>query len=275
VTGQSHLLRRLVCGNCGATAPLSDRPYQQCASCSTVSDYDFGVARQHHDWPAHEARLAELFVAHKDAFEAAVASGDQKRYALAYAEVLRTLIAEFPALYPTRCSDESYRERLVQFHAAWQATSLDREIVEGNMLFGYLRGKVVPTRPKTLWSLIDHALKIFDVQQRLVDAIPPGPPEDFAPKYVRRFTISNTVAEWLPQLAPKAQRELVTRMGVSNEYLDSTQNVVTCPSCGGSVPVDEGFLEIACRYCGAKIQEARAEFRAVEAERAAYAAKKT
>ena len=115
--GVSHLVRRFVCGRCGATAPLSTRPYQECGSCNAVSDYDFGVARQHPDGPTHEALAAHLFAVHEDELGAASAAFDRGAYTSIYEGIIGTLIDQVPSFYPTRAKEPAYRACLARFHA--------------------------------------------------------------------------------------------------------------------------------------------------------------
>ena len=219
----THLVRRFVCGRCGATAPLSDRPYQECASCRAVSDFDFGVARQHRDWPKHEAQLAQLFDRYGQELQTAAGSHDRDGYAAAYTAILRQLIHRLPALYPSRAVEPAYADQLAAFHGMWQAvTAIEPALVRGDLAFRARREEVKTkgnrVQPETLWPLIDHAVKHIAEVQRIADLMT-APPDDFVPGFIQRFSISVTVAEWLPQLPLDAQQELVTRMGVANEYV--------------------------------------------------------
>jgi len=268
----SHLLRRFVCGRCGATAPLSDRPYQECASCQAVGDYDYGVARRHLDWPRHEARLAQLRNRFDNQLASAAQTRDRDGYAAAYTALLRQLIHQVPALFPSRAVDGQYRDRLAAFHGMWQAmTAIEPSLVRADHAFRARREEVVSRRgrvqPETLWPLIDHAAKHAAEIQRIV-GIMCEPPDDFVPDYIKRFVLSVTVAEWLPQLRLEAQRELVNRLELSHEYVEPAANTVRCSTCGGTVEgVAPGFGTTTCPYCTAHIHETRGDFREIELER--------
>jgi hypothetical protein len=273
---RQQLVKRFVCARCGATAPLSARPFQECGSCSAVSDFDFGAARSHPDWPAHEAKLQALWAQRHGTFEKAHATGDREQYAKTYADLLKRLVGEFPQLYPSRATDAAYAKHLVAFYANWQATAaIEPELANGNQTAAMLRAvalKKKNVRMDALWPLIDHTAAHFKAQQRIAAAIPPGPPDDFVPDFIVRWGTSITIAEWLPKLIGiSPQRTLVERMGVSREYVEPHHNEIRCPNCGGAVPVEHGFGKIPCPYCSAEIQEPRDDHAKVEASRAAYA----
>jgi hypothetical protein len=258
------LLRRFVCAQCGATGPVdSPAPYQRCDSCQAVGDFDWGAARRHADWPAHEALLHDLLAKHHHALDQARVDANRRGWIAIYTGFLEQLIARFPALYPPRAGETDYRARFVAFHTTFlMAMAIEPPLLDGELELDGLRQRVryqnELAHPETLWPLVDASLRYFAIQEQLGYAVPP--PEDFAPRYVFRSAVSAFVADWLPRLAPKVQRQLVDRLGVSAEYLEPRRKTreVACRTCGGAIPVADDTVTTTCPYCGADLHAAEA-----------------
>jgi LSD1 subclass zinc finger protein len=297
------MLKRFVCPICGAFGAMPPTtPFVQCDSCATVTDFDLGVARRHPDWPRHEALQQQLMARHAAAVEAARTAGDRATWVGIYAEIFRTLIESCPTVYPPQARDAAYREILVAFQSRHN----------GNLVF---EASLVKSQEKmldraydivhdaegwhaeTLWPMFDLALAHFDEQDRLAAAVPP--PADFAPQWLRRLGISMIAQEWLPRLAPAAQRELVERLGLARAYvapaadefshcggcgedlpspptddcgacrkpLDITRGAFACQTCGVSFHVVRGVERALCPYCAAELRESRMGLEARERSR--------
>ena len=255
-----RLLRRFTCAQCGATGPVdSPAPYVRCESCSAVGDFDWGAARRHPEWPAHEAMTHALLTQNKRVLDQARVDANRKGWSEIYEAILYALVAKFPALYPPRARERDYLARFITFQTAFHMVmAIEPPLLDGELALDTLRPRVKYqngiAHPETLWPLVDQALRYFAVQEQFGYAAPP--PEDFAPRYVSRSATSAFVADWLPKLSVKVQRELVARLGVSAEYLEPRGNDVTCRTCGGTTHVDDGVDKSACRYCGADIHVA-------------------
>jgi hypothetical protein len=270
-----QLVRRFVCGRCGAVAAIADLPYMHCRSCGAVGDYDWSTAARHPAWHAHQEMAQQRLSAFGARLEAAVAARDVAGYAATYAELLDPVIVRFPPMFPKRTATEpEYRARFASFIGGWQATNaLSSQIVDGNSLIAYTRQRVVlkgkRCDAKTLWPFVDVARQTIETHTEFVRA---EQPEDFAPHYVRRFGIVTLVTEWLPVLGLPDQKELVKRFGVEREYVaPATDGHVACPNCAAPVQVRPNFDVMPCPYCGAEIRETRAAYEDVEKNRRARA----
>ncbi|HUS64286.1 MAG TPA: hypothetical protein VMZ28_07070 [Kofleriaceae bacterium] len=254
----ARLLKRFLCAGCGATGPMpSGSPFIQCASCGAIGDFDLGAARANPDWPRHEALSYELHGRHKDALEAARDAGDRERWIALYRVVTEALVDAFPAIYPPRVREPEYREQLVAFQAAQNANlAMDPEILEGQRGLEETSRELAggAWRTERLWPLFEAAVRHFELQQRLIAARGPALPDDFVPDYLRRVGVSMLVQEWLPQLEPLDQRELVTRMGIAREYLTAAG---ACRSCGAAVELPLDVERAPCPFCGGEVRVSR------------------
>jgi hypothetical protein len=267
------LLKRFACPVCGATGPLPTRsPFLECEACHTISDFDWGIARDLAEWPAHQELSQRLFGERRHAFETDGKAGDVVAWTQAYAEVLAQLVAAFPTIYPARISEPGYCRHFIAFQAAHEARLVlnpelvanQRRINHASMAIEYKHQRAVL---ESLWRAMELSLAHFDAQDRLARDTAPGLPPDFAAGYMRQIGISMTVQEWLPRLEQADRLELVRRLGVAHQYVDPAGEL-HCNTCGAELsPLGDGEIRTRCPYCNADLHAQHAGPRA-DAQRA-------
>lgn len=248
------------CHLCNATkVRRSPTAYVYCDYCGALTDFDFQVAisdqRSKLPGPKYEQLAAEL----GPQLQAAKEANDKPAYLALQRTLYEAYVAACPAACPPRVNDPVYRAKYVE-QAARGATesAFDPEEHQAKVIkaLAWVPGGPmgVTCRPDTFWALYDSLLHVTAVAKRMGEreGLAALNPDGDTPVN-SLITLSAFAQAWLPFLAPPEAEELMTRTGLSAQYVEPTpvpEELVPCGVCKADVHRLEGSKKCVCDACG-------------------------
>lgn len=253
------------CHVCNATKVLrSPTAYVYCDYCGALTDFDFQIAISDKRSKMPGRKYEELAKSLAPQLEAAKEANDKEAYLALQRTLYDAYVTACPAACPPRVNDPVYRAKYIE-QAARGATesAFDPEVSAASeqqakiiKALKWVPGGPlgVTCRPDTFWALYDSLLHITAVSKRMGErkglaALNPDgdtPVNDL-------ISMSMFAQAWLPYLAPPEAEELMTRTGLSAQYVEPApvpEALVPCGICKTEVHRLEGSKRCVCDDCG-------------------------
>ncbi len=253
------------CHLCNATkVRRSPTAYVYCDYCGALTDFDFQIAISDKRSKLPGPKYEQLAAALAPQLQAAKQANDKPAYLALQRTLYEAYVTACPAACPPRVNDPVYRAKYVE-QAARGATegAFDPEVSAASeqqakiiKALKWVPGGPmgVTCRPDTFWALYESLLEVTAVSKRMGEreGLASLNPDGDTP--VNELISMSTFAQgWLPYLARREAEELMTRAGLSAQYVEPTpvpEQVVPCGSCKADVHRLEGSKRCVCDGCG-------------------------
>ncbi len=265
-------IRRVRCHVCGGPKVTPSRTaYDYCSWCGTFVDWNHQVAYDTRGSQQPGPQYDALKVYLMPQIDAARRRGDRAAVEQAYRRLYAQHVADCPAAYSPRVGDETYRERIIAFHAASDAlrlldlasTALESEVERVSRTMFWMHtpeGQVV--RPDRFFAVYNAFLPLQKrIDGVLRDAGVAAHHPDRAPEaLLHKIAISAFVQNWIPRLDKATVQAALTMTGLAAQYEEMVAPSLdrrACAECGNRFDVAHGAQCVMCETCGTML-DARA-----------------